>query len=98
MPIYPVVKNKRLSTLMRWGVGRIEARRLAGIARDTGATYFIIQKERELPGVYARIAQELRQQYQVVFYSAPSTSDQWRTLRIDTRGGQQLRIPKGYFP
>ena len=98
VPIYPVIKNKRLSQLMRFGVGRLEARRLQSIARDTGATYFIIQKERELPGVYARIAQELRQQYQVVFYSSAGGSDQWHALRLDTKGGQELRVPRGYFP
>ena len=98
VPVYPIVKNKMLSRLMHFGVGQLEARRLASIARDTGATYFIINKERELPAVYARLAQELRQQYQLAFYSPPSTTDQWHTLKIETRGGQSLRIPKGYFP
>jgi Ca-activated chloride channel homolog len=98
VPLYPVIKNKRLSQLMRFGVGRLETRRLQSIAKDTGATYFIIQKERELPGVYNRIAQELRQQYQVVFYSSATGSDQWHTLRLNTTGGQQLRTPTGYFP
>src|SRR4029079_6946956 len=64
VPIYPVVKNTMLSRLMRFGVGRLESRRLGAIARDTGATYFIVQTERELPAVYSRIADELRQQYQ----------------------------------
>jgi Ca-activated chloride channel family protein len=98
VPLYPVIKNKKLSQLMRFGVGRLEARRLQAVARDTGATYFIIQQERELPGVYNRIAQELRQQYQVVFYSSATGLDQWHALRLDTRGGQSLRAPKGYFP
>ena len=98
VPVYPIVKNKMLSRLMRFGIGQLEARRLAAIARDTGATYFIIKKESELPAVYARLAQELRQQYQLAFYSPPSTTDQWHPLKIETRGGQSLRIPKGYFP
>jgi Ca-activated chloride channel family protein len=98
VPVYPIVKNKMLSRLMRFGIGRLEARRLAGIARDTGATTFIIQKERELPAVYQRIAAELRQQYQLVFYSAAGAPDQWHALRVDTRGGQTLRVPRGYFP
>ena len=98
VPVYPIVKNKMLSRLMRFGIGQLEARRLAAIAKDTGATYFIINKERELPGVYARLAQELRQQYQIAFYSPPSANDQWHSLKIETRGGQSLRIPKGYFP
>lgn len=98
VPIYPVVKNKSLSRWMKLGIGRLQARRLGNIAEDTGATYFIIQRERELGGVYAKIAQELRQQYQIVFHSESDIPDQWRALRIVPRAGHNLRIPKGYFP
>lgn len=98
VPIYPIVKNKRLSSLMRFGVGHLQARRLSNIARDTGATWFIIQKESELPAVYARIAAELRQQYQVVFYSDAGAADRWRSLAVESRAGHRLRIPRGYFP
>jgi Ca-activated chloride channel family protein len=98
IPVYPIIKNKMLSRLMRFGVGYLEARRLAGIARDTGATYFIIQKERELPAVYERLAAELRNQYQIVFYSDASAADQWHDLAVSSRRGQRLRIAKGYFP
>jgi len=98
VPVYPIVKNKILTRMMRFGIGYLEARRLSSLARDTGATYFIIKREAELPEVYAKIAQELRQQYQLVFYSDPSTADEWHQLTIESRGGQNLRIPKGYFP
>lgn len=96
--LYPVIKNRILMRLMHFGIGWIQARKLAGIAHDTGATYFIIQKESELPRVYARIAEELRQQYRLLFYSDPSAEDTWHTLLIHSSGGQQLRIPRGYFP
>jgi VWFA-related protein len=98
VPVYPVVKNKTLSRWMKLGVGRLQARRLDRVADETGATYFIIQSERELANVYTRIAQELRQQYQIVFYSEAGVPDQWRSLRIVSSGGQNLRIPRGYFP
>lgn len=98
VPVYPVVKNKMLSRWMKLGVGRLQARRLSAIAEDTGATYFIIQSERELAGVYTRIAQELRQQYQVVFHSESDVADQWRSLKIVSSAGHSLRIPRGYFP
>jgi hypothetical protein len=77
--------------------GQLEVRRHADMARDTGATYFIIQKETELPAGYAKLAQELRQQYQLIFYSDASTADIWHPLAVETRGGQQLRIPRGLF-
>jgi Ca-activated chloride channel family protein len=98
VPIYPIIKNKLLTRWMRFGVGYIEARRLANIARDTGATYFIIKAERELPDVYAKLASELRNQYQLIFNSDPSATDQWHALAITSSAGQQLRIPRGYFP
>ena len=98
VPIYPIIKNRRLTTLMRFGIGRLESRRLGQIARDTGASYFIIQKERELPQVYARIADELKQQYQIAFYSDASLADAWHTLSLEDRGGHMIRIPRGYFP
>ena len=98
VPVYPIIKNKRLMQLMRFGIGHLEARKLAGIARDTGATYFLIQKESELPGVYAKLAQELRQQYQLVFYSDAAAPDSWHALKVESSAKQQLRIPNGYFP
>ncbi|HEX9162824.1 MAG TPA: VWA domain-containing protein [Thermoanaerobaculia bacterium] len=98
VPVYPIIKNKMLSRLMRFGIGRLQSWRLASLARDTGATYFIIQKESELPAVYNRISAELRQQYQIAFYSDASGADAWHSLAIEDRGGHQLRIPRGYFP
>ena len=98
VPVYPVVKNAALSKWMRLGLGRLQARKLDKIAEDTGATYFIIQNERELAGVYGRIARELRQQYQIVFYADATVPDEWRTLKIVSRSGVNLRIPRGYFP
>lgn len=98
VPVYPVVKNRSLSRWMKLGIGRLQARRLANIAEDTGATYFIIQSERELAKVYGRIAQELRQQYRLVFHSESGVPDGWRTLKVESSGGHTLRVPRGYFP
>lgn len=98
VPVYPVIKNRTLSRWMRLGIGRLQARRVARIAEDTGATYFIIQREAELTGVYARIARELREQYQLVFHSEADVPDRWRSLKIVSSDGQKLRAPKGYFP
>lgn len=98
VPVYPIVKNRSLSRWMKLGVGRLQAKRLDRIAEDTGATYFIIQSERELAGVYARIAAELRQQYLIVFHSEADVADQWRALRVESKAGHSLRAPRGYFP
>ena len=98
VPVYPIVKNRMLQRLMRFGIGQLQARKLTTLARDTGATYFIVKSEQELPAVYARIAAELRQQYQLVFYSDDATPDSWHALAVTSKAGHKLRIPKGYFP
>ena len=98
VPVYPVIKNRSLARWMRLGIGRLQARRIAHLAADTGATYFIIRREDELDAVYSRIAQELRQQYQLVFHSEADVADRWRSLKVVSRGGQKLRAPTGYFP
>jgi Ca-activated chloride channel family protein len=98
VPVYPVVKNKMLTRFMRFGIGQLQARKLTNLANETGATYFIIKSEQELPGVYNRIAQELRQQYRIVFYSDATGAEYWHPLALQTKAGQSLRIPKGYFP
>ncbi|HUP44502.1 MAG TPA: VWA domain-containing protein [Thermoanaerobaculia bacterium] len=97
VPIYPVVKNRMLTRLMRFGIGQLQARRLTRLARETGATYFIIRSEGELPEVYGRIAAELRQQYQLVFHSE-GVADQWHSIAVESRRGHVLRVPRGYFP
>ena len=97
VPVYPIIKNKLLSRMMRFGIGLLEVRRLANLARDTGATYFIIRRESELPAVYTRLAAELRQQYLLLFYSDPSLQDQWHPLAV-SEPGRVLRLPSGYFP
>jgi Ca-activated chloride channel family protein len=98
VPLYPIIKNRMLMKLMRFGIGYLQVRKIAAMAKDTGATYSIISKESELPAVYAKLAEELRQQYIVQFYSEPSGEDAWHSLAIRSAGGQELRIPKGYFP
>lgn len=97
IPIYPVVKNRILTRLMRIGVGQIQARRLTQLARETGATYFIIRSEDQLAAVYQRVAAELRQQYHLVFRSE-GVADRWHAISVESRAGHRLRVPRGYFP
>ena len=99
VPVYPIIKNTILSRFLRFGIGGFEAKRFAEIARESGATYFIIERADQLSGVYRRIAQELRQQYLMVFYSESSGSDTWHSLRVEPVDRRlSIRAPRGYFP
>jgi VWFA-related protein len=98
IPLYPVIKNTMLSRLKKVGVGFVHLRRIMNVARDTGATYFIIERNSELPKVYGAIADELRKQYVLMFYPERVEADQWHALAVTSTTGAQLRAPKGYFP
>jgi len=99
VPIYPIVKNRLLSRFLRFGLGMFEARRFADIARDSGASHFIIESPGQLDDVYGRIGQELQNQYLLMFYSEASLKDEWRPLQLKTsRRDLRIRAPRGYFP
>jgi Ca-activated chloride channel family protein len=98
VPVYPIVKNKWLSRLMRLRLGMMEAKRFAEIARDSGASYFIIERPSQLPAVYQAIADELRKQYLLVFRAESTGSDAWHSLALRGSRRGNIRIPSGYFP
>jgi len=99
VPIYPIVKNRLLSRFLRFGLGMFEAKRFADIARDSGASHFIIQSPAELAEVYRRVGEELQNQYLLMFYSEASLKDEWRSLQVKSnRRDIRIRAPKGYFP
>src|SRR5258708_20066905 len=45
VPLYPIIKNKMLSRLMRFGVAQLEPRPLPGLAPDTAPTSFLLNEE-----------------------------------------------------
>lgn len=99
VPIYPIVRNAWLARTRRLGLSLFEAKRFANIARDSGATYFIIRRPSELPSVYRQISNELKQQYLLAFYTRTDATDAWHTISLETtRRGLRLRAPRGYFP
>lgn len=97
VPVYPIVRNTLLSRFLKFGIGRFEAKKFAEIARDSGATYFIVEKPSELPAVYRRISDELRRQHLIVFQAESSSTDRWHTLALEARRKGVYRIPRGYF-
>jgi VWFA-related protein len=99
VPVYPIIRNTLLSRLMRVGFRWFEANRFAKIAEDSGASYFIVQRPEDLPGVYEQISEELGQQYLLLFYTEAANPDHWHTLRVDAKKrGVTIRAPRGFFP
>ena len=99
VPVYPVVKNTILSRMMKFGIGHLQARRFADVAKDTGATFFIVENNKQLPNVYRKIGDELQSQWLLTFYTDPGSADRWHPVRVEIAGQKsEVRHPRGYFP
>ncbi|HVT05583.1 MAG TPA: VWA domain-containing protein [Thermoanaerobaculia bacterium] len=98
IPIYPIVKNQMLSRMMHFPFVRLRAAKFAETAQESGATYFIIQNESELPAVYSKIRDELAQQYILSFQSESDGRDVWHPLALEWSKKGEIRTPRGYFP
>ena len=67
------------------------------IAKATGGTDFRIGEARELPAVYERIAEELRNQY-VLSFEPPDGPEGWHAVRLKVeRPRTQVRTVSGFL-
>lgn len=87
--VYPILLAVS-DTATREGLDRL--------ARESGGRAFTIRSAAQLDGVYARIEEELRSQYLLVFQSPPGNPD-FRRLRVETKTPDlRCRSIRGYWP
>lgn len=99
VPIYPVIKNRTLSRMKKFGLLTGKTKRFAEIARDSGASYHLIERPSQLPAAYKAIAEELQSQYVVTFRSDSARQDLWHSIELrHANRDVTLRVPRGYFP
>ncbi|MCG8457534.1 MAG: VWA domain-containing protein [Holophagales bacterium] len=73
-------------------------RGLGAVAEASGGRAFSIRSAAELDGVYARIEEELRSQYLLVFQSPEGSAD-FRRLEVHCRSPElRCRSIRGYYP
>ena len=91
--IYPIGLNIGMTALS-------VREKLGSLAQTTGGRVFYISKAFELQGVYDQIEEELRSQYLIAYASdAPrSSSNQFRTIEVKTKGKFKARTIAGYYP
>ncbi len=74
--------------VINYGSGYLRRdRRLAQIARETGGVVFDARNARELAGVYARIIEQVRGEYQITYRATMIPADR-RFVRLQFSGGQ----------
>jgi len=74
--------------------------RLEQLTHETGGQLFLAHAARELAGIYARIQEDLRSQYLLVYQSPLSTQhDRFRSVEVEVkRHGAKAKTIRGYYP
>lgn len=70
-----------------------------GLADETGGATFYPQKLEELPLMFARVADELRNMYSLGYIPTNTVRDgKWREIEVETdRSGTSVRAKRGYY-
>jgi VWFA-related protein len=82
------------------GLGKADDSVLKSLARETGGRAFSAGSESDLPLLYVRIADELRNQYVLVYSSTqPEYDGTWREIDLDYlgKGNVTLVARRGYY-
>ncbi len=91
-----VVKKKGRDTHETYATAR---QQLKAVAEQTGGTLYHVADIKDLTGVYAQVANELRTIYSLAFSSSnENTQKEWRTLKLTVnQDGAITKSKKGYF-
>lgn len=72
---------------------------LRDLARATGGRAFFIDDVAELESIYARVQEELRSKYLLVYQSTSDKDEsEFRRVEVKVEGGGEVRTAAGYYP
>lgn len=78
--------------------GSRDGRELKRIARRTGGGYFEVSKKETLEQIYAKIEEELRNQYSLGYTPGIEAKDGYRRIKVDThKKGLLVQGREGYY-
>ncbi len=91
-----VVKKKGRDTHETYATAR---QQLKAVAEQTGGSLYHVADIKDLTGVYAQVANELRTIYSLAFSSSTeNTQKEWRTLKLTVnQNGAIARTKQGYY-
>ena len=80
------------------GLYKIARREMKELATRTGGREYAVHALGDLAGVYKQVADDLRSQYSIGYYSSNNASDgRWRTIRVEVKNGATVRARSGYW-
>ncbi len=75
--------------------------KLSRLAQETGGRPFLVDRVKELDGVYEKIEEELRSQYLLAYQSSQEEDDEdFREVQVEvlTPPGLEAKTIRGYYP
>jgi len=93
IPIYTIAEGGALAHQQLIG-------QLAGIARATGGTAFLIRTLSDIGAVFQKVSEDLMHGYLLAFQPSESEGRGWRKIEVvlAKSKGRQVRAREGYFP
>ena len=80
------------------GLYDIARREMKEMAERTGGREYAVRSLKDLAGAYKQVADDLRSQYSIGYYSTNDARDgRWRKIRVELKRGGSVRTRPGYW-
>lgn len=99
VPIYVILSNNEIRRTEGRGLNVKDfLDRLETLTNSVGGRVYLARVGEDLEDVYAEIAEELRSQYVVGYYSVDTGGKEWRNVEVDVdKPGYKARTIAGYY-
>jgi VWFA-related protein len=92
------VLSKEAKEKINKGLYKLARRDMKELAERTGGREYAVKTLTDLAGVYKQVADDLRSQYSMGYYSTNDKHDgQWRTIKVESKKGGTVRARSGYW-
>lgn len=92
------VLTKEIKEKINKGLYKLARRDMKELSERTGGREYAVRTLNDLAGVYKQVADDLRSQYSIGYYSKNDKHDgQWRTIKVESKKGGTVRARSGYW-
>jgi VWFA-related protein len=92
------VLSKEAKEKINKGLYKLARRNMKELSERTGGREYGVKTLTDLAGVYKQVADDLRSQYSIGYYSTNDKHDgQWRTIKVESKKGGTVRARSGYW-
>jgi VWFA-related protein len=92
------VFTKEVKEKINKGLYKLARHDMKELSERTGGRQYAVRTLNDLAGVYKQVADDLRSQYSIGYYSTNDKHDgRWRTIKVESKKGGTVRARSGYW-